>query len=185
MWRIVRLHSPFGALDKVRRLFPIAGVERDDQIGVAKDFLVAAQIERMTVGKIQPRMDIEHRRADGFGQRHQVIVTASAARDIFGHQYRIIGGQKTLRHGDKRRRIRGHRRRHFVMGGLRQGDIALQRLLLQPGVVAHVDRALRLDHHGGIGAGKGIRHALDASRLIIPFDVMTKLLAVDIGGVDP
>ena len=67
---------------------PIASVERDDQIGVAEHVLVAAQIERMAIGKIEPRMDIEHRGTDGLGKRHQMIEAAAAVRDIFGHQHR-------------------------------------------------------------------------------------------------
>src|SRR5215469_13157600 len=69
MRRIVRHHSTLGALDKMRRFLPIAGIERHDQIGVAEYFLVAAQIERMAIGKIEPRMDIEYGGADGLGQR--------------------------------------------------------------------------------------------------------------------
>ena len=185
MRRIVRHHSTPGALDKMRRFLPVASIERDDQIGAAEYFLVAAQIERMAIGKIEPCMDIEYGGADGLGQRHEMAEAACAAPDIFGHQHRIVRGQETLGDGGERRRIRRHRRRRFAVRGLRQRDVARQRLLLQPGVVAHIDRALRLGHHRGIGARKRIRHAFDARRLIVPFDVMAKLLAIDIGGVDP
>ena len=181
----MRHHLALGAVVEMGRLLPVPRVERQDQIGVAENFLLAAQIERMPVGKIQPRMDVEHRGADGFGERHEIFEAAFAARHIFGHQHRIFRRQQTI--GDRFQRfgVRRHRHRHLVVGRFRQRHVFRQRLLLQPGVVAHVDRALRLGHHRRVGARKRIRHALDARRLVVPFHVMAQLLAIDVGGVDP
>ena len=181
----MRHHLALGAVVEVGRLLPVARVERQDQIGVAENFLLAAQIERMPVGKIQPRMDVEHRGADGFGKRNEIFEAAFAARHVFGHQHRIFCRQQTVGDRFQRLYVGGHRHRHLVVGCLRQRHVFGQRLLLQPGVVAHVDRALRLGHHRRVGARKRIRHALDAGRLVIPFHVMAQLLAVDVGGVDP
>ena len=150
-----------------------------------KIFLVAAQIERMAVGKIEPGVDVEHRGADGIGERDEIIETARAARDIFGQQNRIFRDQQALRYLVERHGIRGHRHRNFAVRRLRQRYVALERLLLKPGVVAHIDWPLRLGHHRRIGARKRIRYAFDARRLIIPFHVMAKLFAVDIRRVDP
>ena len=181
----MRHHLALGAVVEMRRLFPIAGIERDDQIGVAEDFLLAAQIELVTVGEIQPRVHVEHRGADRLGERDQIFEAAFAARHVFGHQHRIFGGQQPVGDFVKRLGVGRHRHRHLVVGGLRQRDVFAQRLLLQPGVVTHVDRALRLGHHRRVGARKGIRHALDAGRLIVPLHVVAQLLAVDVGGVNP
>jgi hypothetical protein len=38
----------------------------------------------MAIGKIEPRVDIEHGSADGLGERHEMI-EAAAPRDVFGH----------------------------------------------------------------------------------------------------
>src|ERR1700682_5357341 len=35
-------------------------------------------------------------------------------------------------------------------------------------VVAHVDRPLTAAHHDRVGAGEGVRHAVDGGRLIVP-----------------
>jgi hypothetical protein len=136
------------------------------------------------LGKL-PRVDVKYGGADRLGQRHEMAEAARAACNVFRHQHRIVCDQQALRDGGECRRIRRHRRRHLTVRRLRQRNVARERLLLQPGVVAHVDRTLWFGHHRGISARKRIRHALYARRLIIPFDVMTKLLAVDIGGVDP
>ena len=130
-------------------------------------------------------MDVEHRGADGLGERHQIVEAARAARDIFGHQHRVFRGEEPLGDLRQRRAVGRHRHRHLVGRRLRQRDVLRQRLFLQPGVVAHIDRALRLGHHRRIGARERIRHAVDAGRLIIPLHVMAQLLAVDVGGVDP
>ena len=69
----MRHHLALAAVDIMRRLLPIAHVKHHNEIGVAEDFLFAAEIERMAVGEIQPRMNVEHRGADGFGERHQIV----------------------------------------------------------------------------------------------------------------
>ena len=74
-------------------------------------------------------MHVKHGGADRLGERHQVVEAGSAARDIFSHQHRILGGEKTIRHGTKRRRIRRHRHRHFAVRRFGQCNIAGERLL--------------------------------------------------------
>ncbi len=130
-------------------------------------------------------MDVEHRGADRIGERHQIVEAAFAARHVLGHQHRIFGREQPVGNLAERLRIGRHRHRHFVVRRLRQRHLARQRLLLQPGVVAHVDWALRFGHHRRIGARKRIRHALDTGRLVVPFHVVPELFAVDVGGVNP
>ena len=112
----MRHHLALGAVVEVGRFLPVSRVEREDQIGVAENFLFAAQIERMPVGEIQPRMDVEHRGADGFGKRHQIVEAAFAARHIFGHQHRIFRRQQTVGDGFQRLDVGRHRHRHLVVG---------------------------------------------------------------------
>jgi hypothetical protein len=107
------------------------------------------------------------------------------AADIFGEQHRKPRRQQAVGDRRERRRVGRHRHRRLGIAERRQLDFGGERLLLQPGVVTHVDRALRLGHHRPVSAGEGIRHALDAAGLVIPFDVMADLLALDVGGVDP
>ena len=69
----------------------------------------------------------------------------------------------------------GGRQRHVV--GLRR--------LLHRGVVAHVDRALRLGHHHRIGAREALRHAVDRGRLVVPLGVVAHRVALHQRGVGP
>ena len=61
----------------------------------------------------------------------------------------------------------------------------VQRGLLQPGIVAHVDRSPRFSHHDTIGAGKGFRDSVHTGRLVVPFGIITNRLALNISGVGP
>ena len=56
---------------------------------------------------------------------------------------------------------------------------------LQRGVVAHVDRALRLGHHDRVGARKALRHAVDRGRLVVPLGVVAHRVALHQRGVGP
>ena len=69
----MRHHLTLAAVDVVRRFLPIAHIEHQDEIGVAEDLFFAAEIERMAVGEIQSCVNVEHRGADGFGERHQIV----------------------------------------------------------------------------------------------------------------
>ena len=124
----------------------------------------------MLVGEVERAVDVPDRRAGGFGELHHVVESARAAAGIFGQQQRMIGLEQLL--GDRRdgARIGRHRGGCRDRGGRRQRDLAGQRILLQGGVVAHIDRALRLGGHDRIGARKGFRHALDRARLVVPLD---------------
>src|SRR6516162_2671837 len=48
--------------------------------------------------------------------------------------------------------------------GSRRGQrhLVIERRLLQPRVVAHIDRPLTAAHHDRVGSGEGVWHALDA-----------------------
>src|SRR5208283_3117865 len=63
--------------------------------------------------------------------------------------------------------------------------IVIELRLLQSRVVAHVDRPLTAAHHDRVGAGEGVRHAVDGGRLIVPFHDMADRFALNIGGMDP
>ena len=69
--------------------------------------------------------------------------------------------------------------------GRRQRHLAVERRLLQRGVVAHVDRALRLGGHDRIGAREAFRHALDRGRLVVPLDVVADRVALHQRRVGP
>src|SRR6267143_592937 len=64
-----------------------------------------------------------------------------------------------------------------------QLHLVIERRLLKSRVVAHIDRPLTAAHHDRVGAGEGVRHALDGGRLIVPFDDMADLLALNVGGM--
>ena len=83
------------------------------------------------------------------------------------------------------RRVGRHRRGRCGGAIGRQRDLARERLLLQRGVVAHVDRALRLGRHDRIGAREAFRHALDRGRLVVPLDVVAHGVALHQRGVRP
>src|SRR5215472_4314274 len=63
--------------------------------------------------------------------------------------------------------------------------LVIELRLLKSRVVAHVDRPLTAAHHDRVCAGEGVRHALDAGRLIVPFDDIADRLALNVGGMNP
>jgi hypothetical protein len=75
------------------------------------------------------------------------------------------------------------RRRGRHVGGVGRGQrhLVIELRLLKSGVVAHIDRPLTAAHDDRVGAGKGVRHAVDGGRLIVPFDDMADLFALNIG----
>ena len=105
--------------------------------------------------------------------------------DILCQQHGVLGRKKLV--GDRRDRAgigRERRRRRGGAGG-RQRHPRCERLLLQRGVVAHVDRALRLRGHDRIGAREGFRHALDRGRLVVPLHVVADGVALHQRGMGP
>ena len=168
-----------------RRPLPVADIEADDEIGVGEDIAHHAHVQRMAAGKIEPGVEVIHRRLDGFGELHQGIEAGLAAADKLGQQYRFLGRDQHLRRLIQGRRVRGHRRRHAgrVLG--RQRHLVIQRRLLEPGVVTHIDRSLGLGHHHRISAGEGLRHAVDHRGLVVPLGVVADLRPLDAGGMDP
>ena len=183
--RVERLDRALGALDAVGRLLPVAGVEREDQVGLAKHAAVHAHGERMAVGEVEPAVGVVDGGAARLGERDEVVKTVRRAAGVLGEQHREARGEQLVGDLGERGAVGGHRHRHGGVAPVGQGDVGGERLLLQPGVVAHVDRALRLRHHRAVGAGERIRHALDAARLVVPFRVVADLLALHVGGVDP
>ena len=140
----------------------------------------------MLVGKVERVVDVPHRRAGGLGQLHDALEAAGAPAGIFGEQHRMLGGEQLV--GDRRDRARigrHRRRRRGRAGGRQRAPSRVERLLLQRGVVAHVDRALRLGGHDRIGAREAFRHALDRGRLVVPFDVVADRVALHQRGVGP
>ena len=84
----------------------------------------------------------------------------------------MLGGEQLVDNRLQHFRIGRHGRgrpRHALRRHLR---LDLKRRLLQPRVVAHVDRALRLRHHRGIGAHEAFRHAFNGARLVVPFRIV-------------
>ncbi len=103
-----------------------------------------------------------------------------ARRPAYSASSMRMGGREQLVGDDRQRAWIGrHRRRSCRRAGGRKRHLARERLLLQGGVVAHVDRTLRFGGHDRIGAREAFRHALDRSRLVIPLDVITDRVALD------
>ena len=166
------LARSLGVVELGELLFPVIDVEADDEIGVAERVLVHAQAQRVLVGKIERVVDVPHRRAGGLGQLDDALEAAGAPSGIFRQQERVLGLDQLVRDRRDRRRIGRHPRRGRDHAGGRQRHVVGERRLLQGGVVAHIDRALRLGGHDRIGAREALRHALDRGRLVVPLHVV-------------
>ena len=169
----------------VRRPLPVAAIKADDQIGVAKGRLIEAEIERMFAREVEARIDVDHGSTNRFGEHDQIVEAAFVSPDELGQQHRPFGGYETICDRLEQRGIGGDAPGDAFRGCLGQRDRDRQRLLLQPGVIAHVDRALGLGHHDRVGAGEAVRDSLDAPRLIVPLGEIAHRLALHVGGVDP
>ena len=168
-----------------RGLFPVAGIEAEQQIGIAKNIFVHAHIERMAAWEIEAAVDIKHRSTHGFGERHEIIETIGMAANVLGEYHRVFGLQEHIGHAFERRRIRGDGRGHAHGAHGRQWHIVREWRLLQPRVVAHVNGPLRLGHHYAVGTRERLRHAIDRGGLVIPFGVVAHRLALHVCGVGP
>ena len=74
--------------------------------------------------------------------------------------------------------------RYFDMK-VRHRHILGQLGFLHRRIVDHVDRPLGLAHHDRVGAREGIRHAVNAAGLVIPFGETAHDIALGKGGVNP
>jgi len=98
---------------------------------------------------------------------------------------RALGRSQRIGRAGERGGIGRWRARYAGGSRRRQRHLVIELRLLQSRVVAHVDRPLTAAHHDRVGAGEGIRHAVDGGRLIVPFHDMADRFALNIGGMDP
>ena len=139
----------------------------------------------MNAGEVAARVEIVDRGLDQVGELDQRVIPLLAAARVFGEQNRVLGlDQKRGRHFDLLG-IRRHLGRHLDRRGRRQGNLAVQVLFLQPGVVTHVNGPLGIGHHDRIGAREGFRHAVHGGRLSIEFHVFADRRALAVGGMNP
>ena len=171
-------------IELVRAAGPVDDVEGGDQIDAFEGIGVKTHAQRMAVGKTEPLVDVEHRCADGFGQLDRGFETDGHARRVFSEQQRVVGGGEHFGSLLDGRGLGRNPRRHFDRK-IRQGHLLLQLAFLQRRVVAHVDRSLGLAHHDRIGAGKGVRHAVNAAWLVVPFDEIAHDIALRESGMNP
>ncbi len=160
------------------RPLPVARVEAQDEIRVAEHLLGVAHVERVPRREVQAAVDVVDRDACGLGQLHERMEAVGLAADVFGDDHRLPGGGDELGGFDQRPRIGRDARGHPGDAWRRQRHLAVERLLLQPGVVAHVDRSPRLGHHHRVGARERLGDAVDRVRLVVPLRVGAHRLAL-------
>ena len=115
---IVRFQRAVDAIVVMGRAFPIAAIERDDEIGFLEDVLVQPHVERMLGREVQPRHDIEDGRADRIGKRDHVAHAALDASDILRQQHRPFGGDELVGDVGERRHIGRDLARHLRRLGI-------------------------------------------------------------------
>ena len=175
-----------GDIAHMRGPLEVGDIECQHHIGAVVTFLRRhAEIERMVARKIEPRIAVPYRRTQGFGDRDHVLPAMRWPGGEIRDDDRALGSNQRIGrvcecHGSRRRRGRH-------ADGTRRGqrNLVIERRLLKSCVVAHVDRPLTAAHHDRVGAGEGVRHAVDGGRLIVPFDDMADRLALNIGGMNP
>ncbi len=174
-----------GAHELGRGLLPIARVQADHEVRVAEVILGEARVERMAAREVEPSVDVvdrDSRRLRELDERVERFVVAS---HVFRDDDRMRGSRDHIGRLLERCRIGAEARRNFHGMGRRQLHLVLELLLLQPRVVDHVHRALRLRHHHAVGARERLGHAIDRVRLVIPLRVLAHRLALPLRGVNP
>ena len=147
-------HRPRGTHQLCGRLFPVARIQTEHQISITKYILVHAHIERMTTGEIKAAVDIKNGSAYHLRQHDQIVEPVCMAPHVFGENNRALRLQQHLGNSFQHCRVGRQRARYRHRACRWQQHIMLEWRLLQPCVIAHVNRALRLGHHHPIGAGK-------------------------------
>ena len=125
------------------------------------------------------------RRPHRLRQLHRGPVAHRHVRGVLGEQQRIFRLHQHLRGLGDHRLLRRDARRHLDRGRGRDRHVVYKRAFLQRRVVAHVDGALGLAHHDGVGAREGVRHAVDAAGLVVPLGEVPHRVALGEGRVDP
>ncbi len=168
-----------------RRPLPVARVEAQHEIGVAEHVLRHAHVERMARGEVEPAVYVVYRDASRFGEVDQGMKALRLAPHELGDDDRLPRCGDEIRGRGERLRLRRDPARHLRRGRRRQRHLVVELLLLQPRVVAHVDRPSRLGHHHRVGAREGFGGAVDRVRLVIPLGVGAHRLALVLRAMDP
>ena len=112
-------HGSRGTYQFCRWLLPVASIQAQHQIGIAKYALVHAHVEWMATRKIETAIDVVDRSTDGFGKCNQVVETISVATNVLGENHRALRLEQHVRDLVERRRIWRQRRRHRHGAGWR------------------------------------------------------------------
>ena len=181
---------PRAAIGVAQRAQKAGDLEGEHHVGLAHDLVAGAgHVERVAGGHARPPLrlagQVDQRGAEPLGQARERRRDRRPSPERLRHDEREARLDQQLRRLLQRAGVGVRRRRRREARHVRDGDAALEWLLLQPSVQAHVDRPRRRGLGDAPRAQEGFRNRGDAGRLVVELHVVADLRPLHERGVDP
>ena len=173
------------SVQTVERAEQVTHIKSEDEIGDVEHCFRAGEVQRMARRDVQASLEIDDRCTNELRERGHRAECVSIASGVFGDDDRALGLRHPIRCIGECRRV-GLRR-----GRQRRFDLRLhahrtfELVLLQPGVVAEVDRASGLGRRDAVAAREGRSEVGHARGLVVPLHEVADRVALHERAVDP